>query len=171
VSSHLRVSDEQRDRAVQQLREHFSAGRLTAEELSERGQGAYQARTAADLEVLLEDLPRLPASPAEEREKLVQRRSRLRRELVQQTGGGLALFLVCTVIWLLSGAHGQFWPVWVAIFPALALIRNGWRLYGPAPELDRVEREVAQQRDRHTRHAERRELRRGDRAARRSGRS
>jgi uncharacterized protein DUF1707 len=36
VSSHLRVSDEQRDLAVRQLREHFSSGRLTEEELGER---------------------------------------------------------------------------------------------------------------------------------------
>jgi hypothetical protein len=25
----------------------------------------------------------------------------------------------------------------------IALLRNGWRLYGPAPELDRVEAELA----------------------------
>jgi hypothetical protein len=67
------------------------------------------------------------------------------------------------VIWLLTGAHGMFWPVWVAIMPALALVRNGWRLYGPAPELDRVEQELAQRRARDARHAERRELRRRDR--------
>src|SRR5436853_23129 len=32
----VRVSDEQRERAAQEIREHFAAGRLTEEELSER---------------------------------------------------------------------------------------------------------------------------------------
>jgi hypothetical protein len=163
VASHLRVSDEQRDRAVQQLREHFSSGRLTEEELGERVQAAYQAQTTADLEAQLSDLPRLPATAAQQRAELAERRHRIQRELLQQTGGGIGVFLICTVIWLLTGAHGMFWPVWVAIMPALALVRNGWRLYGPAPELDRVERELAQRRARDARHAERRELRRGDR--------
>ncbi len=72
------------------------------------------------------------------------------------------VFVVCTVIWLASGAHGSFWPAWVAIFPVIALVQNGWRLYGPAPELDVVEREL--------RPGER-ELRRGDRERRRERRA
>src|SRR5204863_6418162 len=51
-------------------------------------------------------------------------------------------FLVCTAIWLTSGANGQFWPIWVALVAVIPLVRNGWRLYGPAPELDRVEEEL-----------------------------
>ncbi len=30
----------------------------------------------------------------------------------------------------------------------IPLVRNGWRLYGPAPELDRVEQELAQREER-----------------------
>ena len=52
------------------------------------------------------------------------------------------MFVLCVVIWLVSGATGQFWPAWVAIFPALTLLRGGWRLYGPAPELDHLEQEL-----------------------------
>jgi uncharacterized membrane protein len=37
----LRASDEQRERAAQEIREHFAAGRLTDEELSDRVQAAY----------------------------------------------------------------------------------------------------------------------------------
>jgi hypothetical protein len=39
----------------------------------------------------------------------------------------------------------------VALITLIPLLRNGWRLYGPAPELDRVEREL----DRRSRHGHR----------------
>ena len=51
---------------------------------------------------------------------------------------------VCVAIWLVDGANGQFWPVWVLLVVLIPLLRNSWRLYGPAPELDRVERELEQ---------------------------
>jgi hypothetical protein len=38
------------------------------------------------------------------------RREVVQRELVQETGGGLAPFLVCTVIWAVTGVSGYFWP-------------------------------------------------------------
>ena len=141
-SSGLRVSDQQRDQAAQQLREHFAAGRLTQDELDERVQAAYAARTEPDLDSLLADLPRRPATRQQQKAELAEGRSQLQRRLLQETGGGLGLFALCTAIWAASGANSDFWPIWVAIFPLLFLLRNGWRLYGPAPQLDRVEREL-----------------------------
>jgi hypothetical protein len=138
----FRASDQDRDRAAQQLRDHFAAGRLTEEELDERVQQAYAARTDGQLRALVSDLPRLPLSPQEQKAALAARRRRLQRRLLQETGGGFTAFAVCLVIWLGSGAHGQFWPIWVAIVVVIPLIRNAWRLYGPAPQLDRVEREL-----------------------------
>ncbi|HUA45931.1 MAG TPA: DUF1707 domain-containing protein [Solirubrobacteraceae bacterium] len=140
--SSLRASDEQRERAAQDIREHFAAGRLSEEELSDRVQAAYSARTEQDLQKLLADLPKLPASPAQQKAELVQRRRQLQRRMVQEAGGGLGLFALCTAIWATSGASGQFWPIWVLVVCLFPLLRNGWRLYGPAPELDRVEREL-----------------------------
>jgi hypothetical protein len=157
---HVRVSDEQREGAAQAIREHFAAGRLTDEELSQRVQAVYSASTQGELRALLADLPRLPATPAQRKAELAERRGVLQRQLLQQTGGGLILFVVCVVIWLASGAHGQFWPIWVGLVPALALLRSGWRLYGPAPELDRLEEELARRERRDERH-ERRAARRG----------
>jgi DUF1707 SHOCT-like domain len=142
MADDLRASDEQRERAAQEIREHFAAGRLTDEELDARVQAAYGARTEGDLKTLLADLPKLPASPAQQKAELAARRSQLQRRLLQEAGGGAALFVLCTVIWLGSGASGQFWPIWVALVALIPLLRNGWRLYGPAPELDRVEREL-----------------------------
>jgi hypothetical protein len=165
----LRASDEQRDRAAAEIREHFAAGRLTDEELSDRVQAAYAARTQGELNALLADLPKLPATRAQQKAAIAQRRRELQRRLLQETGGGVALFVLCTVIWLSSGAHGQFWPIWVALVVLIPLLRNGWRLYGPAPELDRVERELEA---RHRQNEIRNELRGDahDRAARRARR-
>jgi hypothetical protein len=139
---HLRVSDQQREQAAQQLREHFAAGRLSQEELDERVQRAYAARTERELQALLTDLPRLPMTLLQRKAELVARRSQLQRRLIQETGGGLALLLVCVAVWLIDGAQGQFWPVWVAIIVLIPLLRNVWRLYGPSPQLDRVEQEL-----------------------------
>ena len=139
----LRVSDQQREAAAQQLREHFAAGRLDQDEFDERAQAAYTARTEPELAAVMADLPALPATRQQLKAELAERRAHLRRQLIQETGGGLGLFALCVVIWASSGAHGQFWPIWVAIFPALFLVRNAWRLYGPSPQLDRVERELS----------------------------
>ena len=138
----LRASDEQRDRAAAEIREHFAAGRLSDEELDDRVQAAYAARTQGELNALLADLPKLPATRAQQKAEIAQRRRELQRRLIQEAGGGGALFVLCTVIWLSSGAHDQFWPIWVALVVLIPLLRNGWRLYGPAPQLDRVEREL-----------------------------
>jgi hypothetical protein len=165
----MRVSDEQRDRVAQEIREHFAAGRLTDEELSDRVQAAYGARTEGELNAVLADLPKLPATRAQQKAEIAQRRHELQRRLLQEAGGGAALFVLCSVIWLSSGAHGQFWPMWVALVVLIPLLRNGWRLYGPAPEFDRVERELeARRRKDQVRNEIRSDAR--DRAARHSRR-
>lgn len=140
----LRVSDAERENAARQLREHFAAGRLTTDELERRLGATYSARMLGALHAVLEDMPPLPATRAEQRAELATRRAQLVRHLLQQTGGALVPFLVCTLIWAFSGSHGSFWPAWVALVALVPLVRNLWRLYGPAPELDRVEAELAE---------------------------
>ena len=144
----LRVSDQQREQAADALRDHYAAGRLTEDELNERLDAALEAKTEPELNALLSDLPRLPVSPQQRKAELVQRRSQLQRRVIQEAGGGAALFLLCTGIWAASGANGQFWPIWVLLVVLIPLVRNGWRLYGPSPELDRVERELEERRRR-----------------------
>ncbi len=162
-TSGLRVSDQQREQAAQAIRDHYAAGRLTEDELNDRLQAALQARTEPELNAVLADLPSLPVSPQERKAELVQRRRELQRRLLQQTGGGIGAFAICTVIWIASGANGSFWPIWVALVALIPLLRNGWRLYGPAPEFDRVESEIARmERARHARGADRHQ-RRSDR--------
>ena len=57
----IRIGDAERDDAVDQLREHAAAGRLTSEEFSERMGKALEARTRGELAVLFTDLPADPA--------------------------------------------------------------------------------------------------------------
>ncbi|HZU60680.1 MAG TPA: DUF1707 domain-containing protein [Solirubrobacteraceae bacterium] len=138
----LRVSDQERDQVAGSLREHFAAGRITQDELNDRVQAAYAARTQRQLQALLGDLPALPVSQQQLRAELAERRHHLQRRLLQEAGGAATPFVICTIIWMATGAQGGFWPAFVAIPLILLLVRNGWRLYGPSPELDRVEREL-----------------------------
>jgi hypothetical protein len=140
--SDLRASDQDRESTAAEIREHFAAGRLDDDELSTRLGAAYAARTTGELQAVRADLPKLPATRAAQQAELAERRGELSRRLLQQTGAGMVPFVICTVVWLASGATGAFWPVWVALVAVLPLLRNGWHLYGPAPELDRVERHL-----------------------------
>lgn len=140
MDSDVRVSDEQRDRAAQEVREHYAAGRLNEDELSERLDAVYRARTEAELKALRSDLPVLPAT---HRAELAERRSQLQRRLIHETGTALVPFVICTGIWIAAGASGAFWPLWIALIALIPLVRNGWDLYGPAPDHDRVERDLA----------------------------
>ena len=56
----LRIGDAERDVAMAQLREHFVAGRLTFDELSERIDFALTAKTQRQIDRLMADLPRPP---------------------------------------------------------------------------------------------------------------
>ena len=138
----MRASDAEREQAAGALREHYAAGRLSAEEFGERLDSAYRASTVQELERLRRDLPDLPPSPDVHRAELQRRQSELGRHLVQRAGGAFTPFLICTLVWALTGASGSFWPAWVLIFPIVFLARNIWHLYGPAPELERVQREL-----------------------------
>jgi catechol 2,3-dioxygenase-like lactoylglutathione lyase family enzyme len=91
----LRASDEQRDRAAAEIREHFAAGRLDDDELAERLEAVYRARTQGELRAVRADLPALPvAARTQARAELAERRSRLRRQMIQQSGGGLGAFVL-----------------------------------------------------------------------------
>ncbi len=56
----LRIGDAERDAAMTQLREHFVAGRLTFDELTERIDTALTAKTQRQIDRLMADLPRPP---------------------------------------------------------------------------------------------------------------
>lgn len=156
----LRASDQDREQLIAELNEHAVAGRLSTDELEERLQAAYAARTTGELDALRRDLPLTGSQVASSH---AQRRAQLTRRLIQETGGSLGVFVLCTAIWVVTGAQGQFWPVWVLLVVVLTLVRSGWALYGPAPDLDAVERRL----DAHRDHRAARDERRADRRGRR----
>ena len=66
MDEHIRVSDADRERIVERLREHYAEGRLTSDELDERVAAALGAKNFGDLRAVMTDLPEpdLIGSPA-----------------------------------------------------------------------------------------------------------
>lgn len=110
-----RASDDDRERVVAALREHFGAGRLSDDELDERTARALAATTRGDLELVTLDLPEpataLPSAPAGPR----RRRTRAGRALAASVRIHATVFvlvnLMLIAIWAVSGG-GYFWPIW-----------------------------------------------------------
>ncbi|HEY4996748.1 MAG TPA: DUF1707 domain-containing protein, partial [Solirubrobacteraceae bacterium] len=151
--SSLRVADADREQLAQELREHMLAGRLSATEFEERLERASKASTRGEIDALKADLP---LSPVGLEVALAERKAHLRRRLEQEAGGAVGISLLCVVIWLASGAQGSFWPGYVIFFSLLPLLRNGWRLLGPAPDLEAVEAHLNSRRARRLGHEYRR---------------
>lgn len=59
----VRISDQERDRAVAFLRHHCGAGRLTLDEFSDRVALVFDATTDADIVAVTKDLPAMPVTP------------------------------------------------------------------------------------------------------------
>ena len=107
----LRVSDSEREEVATQLRDHAAEGRLTPDELDERMGKALSARTGADLDVLLVDLPRKrPAPPRGEGLRSFS--------LV----AGVALLVSAVVI---AAGVGHVWAVWILGFAVFRVARCG----------------------------------------------
>jgi hypothetical protein len=103
----LRVGDTERGQVIDQLADHHAAGRLTLAEFEERMGSAWTARTGAELEVLVRDLPTLPRPTRPSRRLAAGPRPRLD----SPTRTYLAVIALLWVIWLVTGA-GYPWPVW-----------------------------------------------------------
>ena len=94
----MRAADTDRDRTVERLRDAAAEGRLTPDDLERRLESALAARTYAELESLVADLPQResPRPAARERPELTP---------------FLATSVLLVAIWALTGM-GYFWPVW-----------------------------------------------------------
>ena len=57
AGNEMRVGDAEREAAAAELREHYASGRLSLDELNERIDQAFAAKTRGDLNVLMTDLP------------------------------------------------------------------------------------------------------------------
>lgn len=63
----IRASDAERESVVGYLKQQYSVGRLSKDELSQRVESAYAAVTVGQLEALIRDLPGSPLEPAPSR--------------------------------------------------------------------------------------------------------
>ena len=127
----IRVSDQDRQSAIELFSEAYAVGRLSREELDERVTAAYSAKTHGDLRDLTADLPR-PAAPTGLRSATVASR---------RTPPRASQRLVSVMIWMLfalvlaAGLAGLARPaaMWVAAIPVpIALLLTpapgiGWR--------------------------------------------
>jgi len=118
--SELRVSDTDRERVADRLRGAAAEGRLTADELEERLEHAFSARTEADLEPLTADLPAAP----------VRERAPRRRWDGEHVRAYVSVSLMLVGIWALTGA-GYFWPIWPILGWGIGVLADGGRLGRP----------------------------------------
>jgi DUF1707 SHOCT-like domain len=118
-----RAGDEDRGRTATALGGHYAAGRLTLEEFQQRLDRAYAAKTLGELDNLMTDLPGSDLSPLpgqrDGRPPLPQRRA---LGPVQASGGRsavrqfwLAVAITGVVIWMIGGATGGPWFLWLAV--------------------------------------------------------
>jgi hypothetical protein len=114
--SELRASDADRERVAERLRTAAGDGRLTPAELEERLEGAFSARTEAELEPLVADLPAPPRTP------------RPRDRTHERTY--VAVMLLLVAIWALTGA-GYFWPIWPMLGWGIGVLADAGRLSRP----------------------------------------
>jgi len=118
----LRASDAEREHHAELLREHAAQGRLTVDELDERLDRVYAARTVGELSPVVADLPAPAPKPQPPSRGLTPRRRR------PELAAFVAVNLMLIVIWAATGA-GYFWPIWPILGWGLGLI--GPRSCGP----------------------------------------
>jgi uncharacterized membrane protein YccC len=134
----LRAADADRERFVEALRQHHVDGRLTAEELAERTERAYAARTFGDLDALATDLPPLhspaptaPAAPPPSGARPPAARRAAAKAALLRTALWFGLVsLVLLVVWTMTGAD-YFWPIWPILGFLIAIGWQAFAVYGP----------------------------------------
>jgi hypothetical protein len=113
----LRASDADRERVGERLRQAAAEGRLLTEELEQRLEASFSARTYGQLNAVVADLPgRRLTGPAEAR-----RLAWVRPAVATAIAVPVALALVAIVIFALTGVFAM-WVLWLAA---------GWWFFGP----------------------------------------
>lgn len=119
INPEVRAADADREHVAAVLREHTAEGRLTLDEMLERSDEAYTARTLGDLQRLVADLPEPPAPSTASRPVPPARNTHAGAAAQLRTRWAIycSISLLCVVIWLgtslAAGTVEYFWPVWV----------------------------------------------------------
>lgn len=129
--SKLRASDQDRDHTVELLRQHAGEGRLTTDELEERIELAFHAKTLGELATITADLPVDPRTTPSAKGALdAVRQSGRRRSaarLMRSIRRAVTFDLVAVLIWLAAG-RGEFWPIYVIALTAIPVVLRCSRL-------------------------------------------
>ncbi|MEU7675070.1 DUF1707 domain-containing protein [Micromonospora taraxaci] len=164
----MRAADADREAVAERLRVALNEGRLDLHEYDERLQRAYSARTYAELDALLTDLP--PVTPTQRSalepalaagvpvgppgdQPVAAARGVTVRWLGEVWQPYLRVIAIVVTIWavtsLLSAELLYFWPIWVAgPWGAVLVIRTVGGLAGGEPRRQAIERERRRQRKR-----------------------
>ena len=127
----IRVSDDERERTADTLRNHYADGRLTSDELEDRIERAYHAKTRGDLAALTRDLPAEYSRRARERLASANRHAwRAHLASYASVNGGLV------GIWGVTGG-GEFWPIWSIGGWGIAIVWHGLAARATARRLER----------------------------------
>jgi hypothetical protein len=119
----LRASDAERETLIADLRAHAGEGRLALEELDERIERAYAARTRRDLAALTEDLPHVRRPrPHAHREA--------RAEFAEHLRTYLLVMGLLVAIWALTGMD-YFWPIWPALGWGIGIVSHAGAVRRP----------------------------------------
>jgi Domain of unknown function (DUF1707) len=144
----MRAGDSDRKAVAEQLKAALDEGRLDLGEYDERLQRAYAAKTYAELDGLLTDLPGTvpvqhsqiqPATPASgPAEPAAAPPVGNGRQIAQWAGPYGGVIVVCILIWAvtsISAGHlTYFWPAWMLI-PLILGVSGQW--FGGGDRRDR----------------------------------
>jgi hypothetical protein len=126
----LRISNADRDKAIQQLQAALDEGRIDLAEFDERTKTAYEAKTNAELDLIFDDLPGgrpkvAEVVPAADSPAAPARRAGLLRRL-PALRGLITVGLMCTGIWFATwigtGEVPYFWPIWPILGLGIATV-------------------------------------------------
>jgi len=144
----LRISNAERDQAIEQLRGHVADGRITLDEFSDRMAEVYESRTQRDLDHAMRQLPRPTPAPSE---RAGGRRVARADEPSwwDQNRGTVARFatpnIACITIWAMTtGGHAYFWPGWVLFGTGIGFVG---RLISGESKAQRRQRKIEELRE------------------------
>lgn len=115
----MRAADADREAAGAALRQHYAEGRLSTDELSERLDQTYRAKTYGDLDAAFADLPPRPGPVAPTSAGPVPARRHSSPVLL----AAVAVALVVTAFSAVVSTHA-LWLFWVLLWVAFARSRR-----------------------------------------------
>jgi hypothetical protein len=157
----LRASDKDRDLVQDLLGTAYAEGRLTREELDERGDLTNGSKTLGELPALVSDLVSTAASskvPMTTTDRHAEAELKYRQQRQQALWAFLTPTLICWIIWSAT-MFGEFpWPLFVTVGTGIGFVRLATNKADTVASIERdmekKERKRLEERDR----KERREL-------------